>query len=63
MKPTNKELKICRDKIKDLQAVLFKTIGGDESFAHRVKLRDISNDILRQMKKNVINGDDMVEYL
>jgi hypothetical protein len=62
MKTTNKDLKKCRDEVSKLQTTLFNTLGGDESYAFRIKLGDISNDLLKQMKENEINGDESILY-
>lgn len=63
MKPTNKQLKELRVKVSDLQKDLFNVLGGKESFKHRAKLGDISNEILFTMKENEINGDNTVNYI
>lgn len=60
MKPNNKQLKKLRDNVTELQKELFNTLGGNESFHHRVKLGDIANSILQQMKENQINGDESI---
>lgn len=62
MKPTNEDLKKCRDEISKLQTLLFNTLGGKESYEDRVDLGYISNRILGQMKENEINGDKTVNY-